>query len=274
MWEIVCFFESQLEQFLESPNSVGCGPTLVNLNEKKASREISAAKKKGEDIVLHGVSNKEDSRRNNSNTNNKTKNVAEKMFDNRKGDAIKSRHMWKIKSFQRLTGLKRSYNVRISTRSFVIVTIYNNPSCDCNDFKKNNEKVVCKHILFLVIIVLNGEDLEEQLIKKINSFQMMISRFCLEVKCLQISFIKSPNGQITLISKQVWQPTHFISKNRSGYFITKQSDLPTVHRGPVRSVCRLAHIVFPLMTRWQWESIKQLMQHHKIFISPVITIDV
>ena len=86
------------------------------------------------------------------------------MFDNRKGDVIKSRHTWKIKSFQRLTDLKRSYNVRISTRSFVTVTI-----CNCNDFKKNNEKVFCKHILFLVIIVLNGEDLEEQLIKKFLS---------------------------------------------------------------------------------------------------------
>ena len=77
--------------------------------------------------------------------------------------------MWKIKSFQRLTDLKKSYNVRISTRSFVTVKICNNPSCDCNDFKKNNEKVFCKHILFLVIIVLNGEDLEEQLIKKFLS---------------------------------------------------------------------------------------------------------
>ena len=104
-----------------------------------------------------------------SNTNNKTKNVAEKMFDNRKGDAIKSRHMWKIKSFQRLTDLQRSYNARILTRSFVTVTICNNPNCDCNDFKKNNEKVFCKHILFLVIIVLNGEHLEEQLIKQFLS---------------------------------------------------------------------------------------------------------
>ena len=143
----------------------------MSLNERKASREISVAKRKGEDLVLHGVSSKEDSGRNNSdsNTNSKTKNVAEKMFDNRKGDAVKSRHMWKIKSFQRLTDLKRSYNVRISTRSFVAVTICNNPSCDCNDFKKKNEKIFCNHILFLVISVLNGEDLEEQLIKKFLS---------------------------------------------------------------------------------------------------------
>ena len=166
------------------------------------------------------------------------------MFDNRKGDAIKSRHMWKMKSFQRLTDLKRSYNVRISTRSFVTVTICNNPSCNCNEFKKYNEKVFCKHILFQVIIVLNGEDLEEQLIKKFLSDDDLKVLFGSEMPA---NFLHQKSKRTNNIDIKTILATHFISKNRSGYFITKQSDLPTVHRGPVRSVCRSAHIVFPLM---------------------------
>ena len=43
------------------------------------------------------------------------------------------------------------------------VTLANTPSCTCTDFRKNRSKVVCKHIIFVVVVALDEPGLTEAL---------------------------------------------------------------------------------------------------------------
>ena len=62
--------------------------------------------------------------------------------------------------------LERSYLVSnsLTSRTAFIVEIITVQLCTCYDFAKNGTRVLCKHILFIVLHVLNGKDLEPSLL--------------------------------------------------------------------------------------------------------------
>ena len=61
-----------------------------------------------------------------------------------------------------INAFKRSYLVCNSptSRTSFIVEIGTIHLCTCSDFPKNGHRVLCKHILFIALHVLNGKDLK------------------------------------------------------------------------------------------------------------------
>ena len=53
------YLNSQLQVVVNTSNSsIGRGPTLHELNQRKGERELNAAKRKGEDLLFYGVTNR------------------------------------------------------------------------------------------------------------------------------------------------------------------------------------------------------------------------
>jgi len=71
----------------------------------------------------------------------------------------------RVRSSRIVNDLKRCYSVVNSgnSRSAYNVEISNVYSCTCSDFSKNGQKVVCKHIIFIFIKILNGSQFDQSL---------------------------------------------------------------------------------------------------------------
>ena len=79
------------------------------------------------------------------------------MFQNRKKAAEERKVKIKIHKFRNISQLKRVYVVSsVSGKKNYDVTVYNFPTCTCKDFRKNGQQVFCKHILLIIINVLNS----------------------------------------------------------------------------------------------------------------------
>ena len=126
------FLDSQFEFTLGTPNnSVGRGPTLAKSNERTAARAIDGAKRKGQDLLIYGMSL--DSNETNKQAESpRKKRKKNKMFDTRYNAAMKSKDTWKIRSFIEVNELKRSYRLVNSTRSYLTVNVCNVASCSCS----------------------------------------------------------------------------------------------------------------------------------------------
>ena len=62
----------------------------------------------------------------------------------------------KVTNTKTINSSKREYSITSSTsgRTRYVVEICWTPSCSCPDFRKNDKKVLCKHILFILMYIL------------------------------------------------------------------------------------------------------------------------
>ena len=90
----------------------------------------------------------------------------ETMFQNMKKATEEGKVKIKVCKFRNISQLKRVYVISssVSAKKNYDVTVCNFPTCTCEDFRKNGQQVFCKHILFIMLKVLNsGEFLKSHL---------------------------------------------------------------------------------------------------------------
>ena len=87
------------------------------------------------------------------------------MFENRVEASYDASLIMKVNKSSIINTLKRSNLVSNSptSRTAFNVEISTVQSCTCSDFANNGQRVLCKHILFIVLHILNGKDLEPSL---------------------------------------------------------------------------------------------------------------
>ena len=80
------------------------------------------------------------------------------MFQNRKKASEEQKAKIKVRKFRNISQLKRVYVVSSSTsgKKNYDVTVCNFPTCIYEDFRKKDQKVFCKYILFIMLNVLNS----------------------------------------------------------------------------------------------------------------------
>ena len=168
--------EAELTVVMHTTKGKGCGPTLTEMSERRHHRNIAGVTRKGQDLVDFGVEPEPDETRKRSNSNNKSSDGSEirkkqkpdnglKMFENRVEASYDASLIIKVNKSSIINALKRSYLVSNSSKSRTAFNIETGtvPSCTCPDFGKNEHRVLCKHILFIVLHVFNGKDLEPSL---------------------------------------------------------------------------------------------------------------
>ena len=87
------------------------------------------------------------------------------MFENQVEASYDASLIMKVNKSLIINAFKRSYlvcNSPTSRRAFN-VEMSTVQSCTCCVFAKNGHRVLCKHILFIVLHLLNGKDLEPSL---------------------------------------------------------------------------------------------------------------
>ena len=117
-----------------------------------------------------------DKARKRSNFNNKSTNGSEfrkkqepyndlKMFENQVEASYDDSLIMKVNKSSIIDALKRSYLASNSPTSRMAfnVDVSTVQSCTCSDFARNGHQVLCKHIFFIVLHVLNVKDLEPPL---------------------------------------------------------------------------------------------------------------
>ena len=89
------------------------------------------------------------------------------LFHNHINAVAKLSGTMKVQKPRIVSKYKREYTVSRSTMGKVNyeVVIANIPSCTCSDFPKNNYEVLCKRIIFIVVYVLSGSDIPEELME-------------------------------------------------------------------------------------------------------------
>ena len=164
--------ETHITQLMTSSRGQGDGPNMAALAERKWVREIESAIRKGLDLLDQGVSASTGKRKlptvdSHAGSNPPKRGLTEgieRMFIAWRDAALKLVDSMKIREHKVVAVLKRRYKVSSSTfgRKTYVIEISNTPSCTCPDFQKQGAKVLCKHVL-LVLFVLLGERMEIQL---------------------------------------------------------------------------------------------------------------
>ena len=74
----------------------------------------------------------------------------------------------KVTNTKTINSFKREYSITSSTsgRTRYVVKICCTPSCSCPDFRKNGKKVLCKHILFILMYILGVAENDNIIEKK------------------------------------------------------------------------------------------------------------
>ena len=87
------------------------------------------------------------------------------MFENQVEASYDASFIMKVNKSLIINAFKRSYLVCNSptSRRVFNVEMSTVQSCTCCVFAKNGHRVLCKHILFIVLHLLNGKDLEPSL---------------------------------------------------------------------------------------------------------------
>ena len=168
--------EAELAGVMHTTKGKGCGPTLTEMSERRHHHNIAGVTRKGQDFLDFGVEPELDETKKRSNSNNKSTDGSEirkkqmpdnglNMFENRVEASYDASLIIKVNKSSIINALKRSYLVSNSSTSRTAFNIETGtvPSCTCPDFAKNEHQVLCKHILFIVLHVLNGKDLEPSL---------------------------------------------------------------------------------------------------------------
>ena len=208
---------------------------MVEKSKTKQTLEIEAATEKEENLIKHGFGSKSVSRVSPelymSNPTEgcepkKRKFSFEIMFQNRKKAAEEEKAKIKVCKFRNISQFKQVYVVSSSNSGIKSydATVCNFPTCTCEDFRKNGQKVFCKHILFIMLNVLNsGEFLKSHLDQFIlnSSLQTIFSSSSKAVPHLYIqerqlhprSFSEILKEHPEFQNKQIWK-LH-IKENRS-----------------------------------------------------------
>ena len=87
------------------------------------------------------------------------------MFENQVEASYDDSLIMKVNKSSIIDALKRSYLASNSPTSRMAfnVDVSTVQSCTCSDFARNGHQVLCKHIFFIVLHVLNVKDLEPPL---------------------------------------------------------------------------------------------------------------
>ena len=152
----------------------GCGPSVGELRERVNEREEAAAHQSGSDLLRYGASviDEPGLRLVDSGckpSSRKTKNL----FPTRYAQAMKAKKEMRIRGMKRTSSTTKTFNVANSERGTgsYVVTIATTPSCTCKDFRQNKSRVVCKHIIFVVLVVLDEPGLKDVLITRYMSLE-------------------------------------------------------------------------------------------------------
>ena len=158
----------ELKRFEKCADITGQGPTIAQKKRRFNEREIEAANQSGADLVNFGVSEEEcissqvlleATIDDGCQPPKKTKTTRKDPFKCRLDEASKGE--MKIRSVSKVSALKKTFKVANSSKGKMNYTVdlTNTPSCTCIDFDKNKSKVLCKHIIFVVAVALDGMDL-------------------------------------------------------------------------------------------------------------------
>ena len=155
---LLCFFLDQV---------AGQGPSIGQVRERVNERETDAAHQSGSDFVRFGALPRTQPALQLSDTEGSCKPTTKVP---KPRDMFRSRHGEASKRNMRIRDVKTNSSTRIfkvvnSERGVVTynVIISNTPSCTCVDFLKNKSKVVCKHIIFVVVVALDEPSLSDNL---------------------------------------------------------------------------------------------------------------
>ena len=149
----------------------------INRNEWKAeSSQYCWIGEKGTRLAGFRVVSKPDETKKETNFKNKSTDGSEfrkkqkpdndlKMLESRVDASYDPSLIMKVNKSFIFNALKRSHFLSnsVTWRPAFNVEISTVQSCTCSDFAKNGHRVLCKHILFIVLRVLNGKDLEPYL---------------------------------------------------------------------------------------------------------------
>ena len=80
----------------------------------------------------------------------------DKMLEKRKANAKTDSASVKVRQWKIINGTKREYTVssNLGGKTNYLVTICHVPSCSYPDFRKRGSQVLCKHIIFVFLYIL------------------------------------------------------------------------------------------------------------------------
>ena len=162
--------EENLRKMKNSRKGTGSGPDILTKNARDKQRQMSAASRAGRDLLAHGVVENESTSAPNPTTEpdgsdaprkKKRRTNTQRMFESRCTAAIES--SMKVKKIKRSSKKRHVFDVTNNSNSKTNyeVQISSVPSCTCSDFRDYGTKVFCPHILFILLVVLKGNDLKE-----------------------------------------------------------------------------------------------------------------
>ena len=166
--------DAQVEALYKNGGGFCEGPTLATLTRRYDEREVDSAARKGQDFLDYGIDTELGGQKRKlptvdplggANPPKKSADSIMKMFLSRSESAANLSDTLKVRKVRKVSQVKEQYHVTSSTsgKKLYEVVITNTPSCTCPDFQKCGSKVLCKHILFIVQIVLSSDNLEQQL---------------------------------------------------------------------------------------------------------------
>ena len=156
--------ESRVASLSNGSFKGGYGPNQEGVRKKKVEKNVNIAEKIDQDILDFGVNEsgipakRVSSDRDNDGCHppsNKSLN-ATNLFNRRCHQAEGSSESMKIRKTVEIHSLKKEFQIanNCKSRSFFVVQICKIPSCTCVNFNKNGHKVFCKHIIFVLVVVL------------------------------------------------------------------------------------------------------------------------
>lgn len=156
------YLDCDLKQYQGTRASIGRGPSLAELKQRRGEREVLAAKRLGSDILQHGVvdmTTPEPEKKKSRKEKEK-----EKMQQLQISKSNEEKGILKIRKKERISATQMIYHVLNSDkgRNAYLVKIANDCSCSC-PYSKKNKEIYCKHICFIVLHVLKGGSLIESL---------------------------------------------------------------------------------------------------------------
>ena len=162
-------FAEEIRIFKNTDVVSECGPSLAQSKRQRDEREVEAANQLGADILNHGVETGLNRTPLPMTTDygcqppTKKSKSAESLFSKYYNLAMNGK--MKIRQVKTISNVKREFTVANSERGKknFVVQLTNTPCCTCIDFDRNKAKVVCSHIIFVVMVALECPEIEAAL---------------------------------------------------------------------------------------------------------------
>ena len=146
----------------------GYGASLNEITSRRNKRDVQMAQQIGKDFLDFGVSSvvqEKTIRTSEGNSNDDDGCLPPKrrrsnklvVFQTRLKRATEVSETMKIRKVEKDTNTKWTFSVASSQSGLnnYKVSIYNSPSCNCSDFVKYGSRVLCQHIIFILLFPLN-----------------------------------------------------------------------------------------------------------------------